>query len=98
MAIAPIEEILEEIRAGRLIVLVDDDSADGEGFLCAAAENITTEAVNFMMRHARGLICLGLPEVRMKQLGIPLKIGRASCRGVGSVGAAIALRAQRAHH
>ena len=96
MAISPIEEILEEIRAGRLVVLVDDDSADGEGFLCASAENITTEAVNFMMQHARGLICLGLPEERMKQLGIPLMVQESSSKVVGSLGASIALRADGA--
>ena len=68
MAVSPIEEILEEIRSGKLFVLVDDESADSEGFLCAAAEKITAEAVNFMMQHGRGLICLSITEERARRI------------------------------
>jgi len=93
MPVSPIEEVLEEIRQGRLVILVDDEAPDGEGFLCGAAESITSEAVNFMMLHGRGLICLGLPEERMKQLGIPLMVQESSSKVTGSLGASIALRA-----
>ena len=93
MPVSNIEEILEEIRAGRQVVLVDDAGPDSEGFLCAAAEKITTEAVNFMMRHGRGLICLGLTEERMKHLGLPLMVQESSSKVVGSLGASISLRA-----
>jgi 3,4-dihydroxy 2-butanone 4-phosphate synthase/GTP cyclohydrolase II len=93
MAVSPIEEILEELRAGNLIILVDDESADCDGFLCAAAEKITTEAVNFMMLHGRGLLCLGLTEERMKELGLPLMVQESSSKIIGSLGASIALRA-----
>ena len=93
MAVSPIEEILEEIRSGKLFVLVDDESADSEGFLCAAAEKITAEAVNFMMQHGRGLICVGLTEERMKELGLPLMVQESSSKITGSLGASIALRA-----
>lgn len=92
MPVSNIEEILVEIRQGRQVVLVDDDGADSEGFLCAAAANITTEAVNFMMLHGRGLICVGLTEDRMRQLGLPLMVQESSSKVVGSLGASIALR------
>lgn len=93
MPVSNIEEILEEIRAGRLVILVDDAGPDSEGFLCAAAEKITTEAVNFMMQHGRGLICLGFTEERMKHLGLPLMVPESSSKVVGSLGASISLRA-----
>jgi len=93
MPVSSIEEVLEEIRAGRLVILVDDAGPDSEGFLCAAAEKITTEAVNFMMLHGRGLICLGLTEERMKHLGLPLMVPESSSKVVGSLGASISLRA-----
>ena len=93
MPVSNIEEILEEIRAGRLVILVDDAGPDSEGFLCAAAEKITTEAVNFMMLYGRGLICLGLTEERMKHLGLPLMVPESSSKVVGSLGASISLRA-----
>ncbi len=60
---APIPEILEEIRAGRMVILVDDESRENEGDLVMAAEKVTPEAINFMTRHGRGLVCLTLtPE------------------------------------
>lgn len=93
MPVSNIEEILDEIRAGRLVILVDDAGPDSEGFLCAAAEKITTEAVNFMMLHGRGLICLGLTEERMKHLGLPLMVPESSSKVIGSLGASISLRA-----
>ncbi len=93
MPVSSIEEVLEEIRTGRLVILVDDAGPDSEGFLCAAAEKITTEAVNFIMLHGRGLICLGLTEERMKHLGLPLMVPESSSKVVGSLGASISLRA-----
>jgi 3,4-dihydroxy 2-butanone 4-phosphate synthase/GTP cyclohydrolase II len=93
MPVSSIEEVLEEIRAGRLVILVDDAGPDSEGFLCAAAEKITTEAVNFIMLHGRGLICLGLTEERMKHLGLPLMVPESSSKVIGSLGASISLRA-----
>src|SRR5215470_4431806 len=56
----PIEEALAELRAGRMIVLVDDEYRENEGDLVIAAENVTPEAINFMMRNACGLVCLAL--------------------------------------
>lgn len=69
-AIAPIEEIIVEMRAGRMVILVDEEDRENEGDLVLAAEHITPEAVNFMAKHARGLICLTLREERCKQIGL----------------------------
>lgn len=68
--IAPINDIIAEIRAGRMVVLVDEEDRENEGDLVMAAEFITPEAVNFMIRHARGLVCLTLTEERCRQLGL----------------------------
>ena len=60
MAIATIEEAIEEIRRGGMVILMDDKNRENEGDLCMAAEKATPEAVNFMARYGRGLICLTL--------------------------------------
>src|SRR6201981_2412360 len=69
---ATVEEALEEVRQGRMIVLVDDEDRENEGDLAMAAEKITPEAINFMAKHARGLICLPLTEERCEELHLPL--------------------------
>jgi 3,4-dihydroxy 2-butanone 4-phosphate synthase/GTP cyclohydrolase II len=69
---ATVEEALEEIRQGRQIVLVDDEDRENEGDLAMAAEKITPEAVNFMAKHGRGLVCLALTEERCDELSLPL--------------------------
>src|SRR5467141_4358548 len=69
---ATVEEALEEIRQGRQLVLVDDEDRENEGDLTMAAEKITPEAVNFMAKHGRGLICLALTEERCDELALPL--------------------------
>ena len=65
-----IEEALERIKAGEMVVLVDDEDRENEGDLCMAAELVTPEAVNFMARHGRGLICLTLTEERADTLDL----------------------------
>ena len=67
-----IEEALEEIRAGHMIVLVDDEDRENEGDLTMAAEKVTPEAINFMAKYGRGLICLALSEERCEELNLPL--------------------------
>ena len=67
---ASVEEALEEIRAGRMIVLVDDEDRENEGDLTIAAEKITPEAINFMAKFGRGLICLAMTEQRCDALGL----------------------------
>lgn len=69
---ATVEEAVEEIRQGRQIVLVDDEDRENEGDLTMAAEKITPEAVNFMAKHGRGLVCLALTEERCDELSLPL--------------------------
>ena len=69
---ATVEAAVEQIRQGRMIVLVDDEDRENEGDLAMAAEKITPEAINFMARHGRGLICLTLTEDRCDELHLPL--------------------------
>ncbi len=69
-AISPIEEIIIEMRAGRMVILVDEEDRENEGDLVLAAEHVTPEAINFMVKHARGLVCLTLTEARCKQIGL----------------------------
>src|SRR5437867_734747 len=68
------EEALEEIRAGRMIILMDDEDRENEGDLCVAAERVTAEHVNFMATYGRGLICLSLTEERCEQLGLSMMV------------------------
>ena len=70
MGFTPIPEVLAQLRTGRLVVLVDDEDRENEGDLCIAAEKITPEAINFMAKHARGLICLPLEAERCEKLGL----------------------------
>jgi len=72
--ISPTSEIIAEIRAGNIVVLVDDEDRENEGDLVLAAEHVTPEAVNFMAKHARGLVCLTLTEERCRQLALPLMV------------------------
>jgi 3,4-dihydroxy 2-butanone 4-phosphate synthase/GTP cyclohydrolase II len=67
-----IEEALEDIKKGRMVILVDDEDRENEGDLCMAAEKITAEAVNFMAKHGRGLICLSLTPQRVDELKLPM--------------------------
>jgi len=72
MPIAPIEKGLNELREGRMIILVNEEAPDSDGFFCMPAEKVTTEAVNHMLHYGRGVIYLALTEERIKQLGILL--------------------------
>ncbi len=71
---ATIEEAIEEIRDGNMIIIVDDEDRENEGDLAVAAEKITPEKINFMARHGRGLICLSLTGERLRDLGIPMMV------------------------
>jgi len=73
-AIAPIREIIDEIRAGRMVVLVDEEDRENEGDLVMAGEFVSAAAINFMARYGRGLICLTLTEARCQQLGLGLMV------------------------
>ncbi len=71
-----VEDALEEIRQGRMIVLVDDADRENEGDLCMAAEKITPEAINFMARYGRGLVCLSLTEERCEELNLAMMVAQ----------------------
>jgi 3,4-dihydroxy 2-butanone 4-phosphate synthase/GTP cyclohydrolase II len=70
---ASIPEAIEEIRQGRMIILVDDEDRENEGDLCCAAEKVTPEIINFMAKYGRGLICLSLTPERCEELNLPLQ-------------------------
>ena len=70
--LSPIEDVIDDIRAGRMVILVDDEGRENEGDLVVAAEFANAETVNFMARYGRGLICLALASERVKELGLPL--------------------------
>ncbi|MCX7894154.1 MAG: bifunctional 3,4-dihydroxy-2-butanone-4-phosphate synthase/GTP cyclohydrolase II [Burkholderiales bacterium] len=74
MPLAPIPEIIAELKAGHMVVIVDDEDRENEGDLVMAAEFVTPEAINFMAKHGRGLICLTLTEGRCRQLNLPLMV------------------------
>jgi 3,4-dihydroxy 2-butanone 4-phosphate synthase/GTP cyclohydrolase II len=73
-AIASVEAALEDIRAGKLVILVDDEDRENEGDLCMAAEKVTPAAINFMAKHGRGLICLSLTEEKLEQLRLSMMV------------------------
>jgi 3,4-dihydroxy 2-butanone 4-phosphate synthase/GTP cyclohydrolase II len=72
--VVSVEEALEEIRAGRMVILMDDEDRENEGDLCVAAERVTAEHVNFMATFGRGLICLALTEGKCERLGLPMMV------------------------
>jgi len=76
-AIATIDEALADLRAGKMIILVDDEDRENEGDLCMPAEAITPEAVNFMAKYGRGLICLPLTEQRLRELRLDMMVPEA---------------------
>ncbi|MEO8100129.1 MAG: 3,4-dihydroxy-2-butanone-4-phosphate synthase [Acidobacteriota bacterium] len=92
MAFATIPEAIEEIRAGRMLVVVDDEDRENEGDLTMAAQSVTADAINFMARHGRGLICLALAPELCDQLHLPLvspmntsRFGTAFCESFDAV-------------
>ncbi len=74
MAISPTTEIIADIGSGKMVILVDEEDRENEGDLLMAAEFVTPEAINFMARYGRGLICLTLTESRCRQLNLPLMV------------------------
>ena len=73
-AIERVHRALEDIRAGRMVILVDDEDRENEGDLVMAAEKVTPEAINFMAKWGRGLICLTITEERVEQLDLPMMV------------------------
>jgi len=77
---ARIEDAIEAIRAGKIVIVVDDEGRENEGDLTIAAEKITPDAINFMARYGRGLICLAMTPDRLDELEIPLMVSQNSSR------------------
>ncbi len=74
MAIATIDDVIQDIRAGKMAIIVDDEDRENEGDVMVAAEKVTPEAITFMARYACGLICLSLTEEKVKALNLPLMV------------------------
>ncbi len=72
MPVSSIEEGLEEFRQGCMVILVDEDAPDSDGFFCLAAEMVTAQSINFMLQHGRGIIYVTLTDERIRELGIPM--------------------------
>ena len=77
---APVEEAVQAVRDGRMIIIVDDEDRENEGDLMVAAEKVTPEAVNFMTKHARGLICMPMTRRRLEELQLPLMVAQNTAR------------------
>ena len=91
-----VETALDEIRAGRMIVVIDDEDRENEGDLTMAAEKITPEAINFMAKYGRGLVCLAMTEERLEYL----RLGQMSAENTSNFGTAFteSIDAQRRRH
>lgn len=74
MQLNTIEELVADIRAGKMVILMDDEDRENEGDVIMAAEHVSTEAINFMARFARGLICMPMSQQRCKRLNLPLMV------------------------
>jgi 3,4-dihydroxy 2-butanone 4-phosphate synthase/GTP cyclohydrolase II len=74
MTISTIEEAIEDIRSGKMIILVDDEDRENEGDLCMAAQMVTPNAVNFMATHGRGLICMTMTPEQIERLNLPMMV------------------------
>jgi 3,4-dihydroxy 2-butanone 4-phosphate synthase / GTP cyclohydrolase II len=77
---ARIEDAIESVKAGRMVIVVDDEDRENEGDLTIAAEKVTPEAINFMARYGRGLVCLSMTPARLDELEIPLMVSQNSSR------------------
>lgn len=80
MPISPIEDVIKDFREGKMIILVDDEDRENEGDLAMAAEKVTPEAINFMAKFGRGLICLALTEEHVDRLKLPMMTSRNASR------------------
>jgi 3,4-dihydroxy 2-butanone 4-phosphate synthase/GTP cyclohydrolase II len=80
MTLASIPEIIKDIKAGKFIILVDDEDRENEGDLIMAAEKVTPETINFMTKNARGLICMPITGQRLRELNIPMMVRENTAR------------------
>ena len=80
VSISPIEDIVADMRAGKIVILVDEEDRENEGDLILAADHVTAEAINFMAKFGRGLICLTLSRERCERLQLPPMTARTATR------------------
>jgi 3,4-dihydroxy 2-butanone 4-phosphate synthase/GTP cyclohydrolase II len=80
MALNSTAQIIEDIKQGKMVILMDDEDRENEGDLIMAAEHVTPEAINFMVTHARGLVCLPMTQDRCKRLKLPLMVDNNSAQ------------------
>ncbi len=80
MPVSTIEEAIQDIKEGKMVILVDDEDRENEGDLCMAAEKVTPEAINFMAKYGRGLICLALEGSIVDKLGLPMMASKNTSR------------------
>jgi len=80
MPLLSIEQAISEIRAGKMVILVDDEDRENEGDLTLAAEAVTPEAINFMAKYGRGLICLSLTPAQVEKLNLPMMVSDNTSR------------------
>ena len=95
MSFALIQEAVEDIRAGRMVIIVDDEDRENEGDLACAAEKVTPEIINFMARFGRGLICLSMTPERLDELQIPLQISEADNTATRGTAFCVSIEARR---
>jgi 3,4-dihydroxy 2-butanone 4-phosphate synthase/GTP cyclohydrolase II len=80
MPLAKVREAIEDIRKGRMLILVDDEDRENEGDFCFAAEHVTPEKINFMAKHGRGLVCLSMTDERLLELDFPMMVEKNTSR------------------
>ena len=80
MPLAKVRDAIDDIRKGRMLILVDDEDRENEGDFCFAAEHVTPEKINFMAKHGRGLVCLSMTEERLRELDLPMMVEKNTSR------------------
>src|SRR6266853_941547 len=80
MGFCSVEDALADMRAGKMLIVVDSEDRENEGDLVMAAQCVTPEAINFMETHARGWVCVPMTAERLEALGLPLMVGRGTER------------------
>jgi 3,4-dihydroxy 2-butanone 4-phosphate synthase/GTP cyclohydrolase II len=80
MPLAKVREGIDDIRKGRMVILVDDEDRENEGDFCFAAEHVTPEKINFMAKHGRGLVCLSMTDERLLELDFPMMVEKNTSR------------------
>ncbi len=95
MSFATIEEAIEDFRAGRMVIIVDDEDRENEGDLTCAAEKVTPEIINFMAREGRGLICLSMTPERLDELQIPLQVSEIENTASNGTAFCVSIEARR---